>query len=182
MRLKQPPKRPNPSDKVVRKWLVKPAVRLRPMCLVLRSATLGIQQRRSSTVVILDGEPTERINESGEQITEYVDVSGFVPRFGRKGLPLIDSGNDASVRNVFGSIRHMRVDQGRLMGEISWSSDVGAEKARVLYEEGHISDFRARYIPLEVVKIPFGKQYRGIFGPAELVTRYTPIHVSVYAG
>lgn len=171
------------SSRVVRRWLPKTSIRMRTTSTIRRDmAVIDKPLRRSITVTILTGEPAVKTDRWGAKYTESVLVSGYVQRFGRKGLPIVDGGDTSTVRNIYGSVRNIRVSDGKLIGELSWASDNASQRAKSLYEDGHIiGNFQAFYHPLEVVDVPRGEKFGSVTGPAQVVTKYTPLSVSLLA-
>ena len=56
-------------------------------------------------------------------------------------IPLVDSHQKESVRNVLGSIRDLRIDGDRLIGRAYFSSNPEAQKVFGLYADRHLTDF-----------------------------------------
>lgn len=47
--------------------------------------------------------------------------------------------------------------------------------------DGHLIDFSVTANPLEIIELRAGEKYRSIQGPADVVTRWAPLDVSVVA-
>lgn len=152
--------------------------------LVLRAigATPGV-----SDVVVATETPVRRYDEDrGYVINEVLLMEGVVLRTGQQQLPIVDSHDDTTVRNILGSIRNLRVSGGELHGEPVFASDPDAQLIRQRMDEGHITDFSITALPLESLFVPNGQTYttsRGaiIEGPAVIHTRWQPHNASICA-
>ena len=139
--------------------------------------------------VIATENPIQRWDEESKQVVnEVLLMDGIVYRGGRDQIPIVDSHNDKTVRNIFGSIQHMRVDaaSGELYGVPVFASDEEAQKIATRMAEGHITDFSITGQPLETLFVQRGQSYttsRGmvIDGPALIHTKWQPQNASICA-
>ena len=139
--------------------------------------------------VIATENPIQRWDEQTQQVVnEVLLMDGIVWRGGKDQIPIVDSHNDKTVRNIFGSIRSMRVDQstGELVGIPIFASDEESQTIAQRMAEGHITDFSITGQPLETIFVKRGQQYttnRGevIDGPALIHTKWQPQNASICA-
>jgi hypothetical protein len=111
-------------------------------------------------------------------------MDGVVLRANQSQIPIVDSHDDKTVRNIFGSIRQMQVINGELHGVPSFASDAESQVIRTRMDEGHITDFSITALPLESLFVPHGQSYttqRGavIEGPAVIHVRWQPHNASI---
>jgi hypothetical protein len=153
--------------------------------LVLRIADTSKPLR----VVIATENPVQRWDDETKQVVnEVLLMDGVEFRGGRNQIPIVDSHNDKTVRNIFGSIRGIQIDHsnGELYGVPEYASDGEAQTIRARMEEGHITDFSITAQPLESLFIPKGSAYttsRGVLieGPALIHKRWQPHNASICA-
>ncbi len=74
----------------------------------------------------------------GEVVNEVLDMSGLEEV---RQVPLVDSHERDSVRNVLGSIRDLRVENGNYIGRAYFASDEQSQRTYELYRDGHLTDF-----------------------------------------
>jgi len=140
-----------------------------------------------SDVVIATETPVRRYDEErGYVINEVLLMEGVVLRANQSQIPIVDSHDDSTVRNIFGSIRGLQVIDGELHGAPSFASDPDAQLICQRMNEGHITDFSITALPMESLFIPHGQSYttrRGqtIDGPAIIHTRWQPHNASICA-
>ncbi len=152
--------------------------------LVMR--TIGMSSGVSDVVVATET-PVRRYDEArGYVVNEVLLMDGVVLRTGQQQLPIVDSHDDTTVRNILGSIRGLRVVDGELHGEPVFASDPDAQLVRQRMDEGHITDFSITALPLESLYVPHHQTYttsRGqvIEGPAIIHTRWQPHNASICA-
>lgn len=113
-------------------------------------------------------------------------MDGVKFRQDRKQLPIVDSHNDKTVRNVFGSIRGITIEGDQLVGLPEFASDEESQKIATRYNEGHLNDFSIDAQILARQYVPEGQQYitrqgNVIEGPAEIVTAWEPHNASICA-
>lgn len=99
-----------------------------------------------------------------------------------KQVPLVDSHNHDSVRNILGSIRNLRIDGGNLKGTAYFGAKPAAAEAYADMKDGHLTDIsvgffrlKERYIEPDKTDTVGG---RAIKGPARIVTRWAPFEGS----
>jgi hypothetical protein len=139
--------------------------------------------------VIATENPIQRWDEETKQVVnEVLLMDGIVWRGGRDQIPIVDSHNDKTVRNIFGSIQHMRVDagNGELYGVPVFASDAESQTIMQRMAEGHITDFSITGQPLETLFVQRGQSYttsRGMIidGPALIHTKWQPQNASICA-
>lgn len=138
-------------------------------------------------VVIATETPVRRYDEErGYVINEVLLMEGVVLRANQSQIPIVDSHDDSTVRNIFGSIRGLQVVDGELHGSPSFASDPDAQLICQRMNEGHITDFSITALPMESLFVPRGQSYttrRGqtIEGPAIIHTRWQPHNASICA-
>ncbi len=138
-------------------------------------------------VVIATESPVRRYDEErGYVISEVLLMEGVILRANQAQIPIVDSHDDSTVRNIFGSIRGLQVVGGELHGSPSFASDPEAQLICQRMNEGHITDFSITALPLESLFIPRGQSFttsRGaiIEGPAVIHTRWQPHNASICA-
>ncbi len=120
------------------------------------------------------------------QIKQVLLMDGVRFRRNRRQLPIVDSHDDKTVRNVFGSIRGITIEDGQLVGVAEFASDEESQVVATRYKEGHLNDFSIDATIIERQYIPEGKSYttkRGVVidGPAEIVTAWEPHNASICA-
>jgi hypothetical protein len=143
----------------------------------------------TTRAVIATENPIPRWDEETQQVvSEVLLMDGIVWRGGRDQISIVDSHNDKTVRNIFGSIQSMRVDHatGELVGVPVFASDVESQTIAKRMNEGHITDFSITGQPLETTFIARGQSYttsRGVVinGPALIHTQWQPQNASICA-
>ena len=142
-----------------------------------------------SRAVIATENPCQRWDEETQQIiSEVLLMDGVELRAGRDQIPIVDSHDDTTVRNILGSIQRIKIDQstGELYGVPVFASDAEAQTIQGRMAEGHITDFSITAQPIESVFVPRGQTYtttRGavIEGPAVIHKRWQPHNASICA-
>ena len=138
-------------------------------------------------VVVATETPVRRYDDDrGYVINEVLLMEGVVMRSGMQQMPIVDSHDDKTVRNILGSIRELQVINGELHGQPVFASDEEAQVIRQRMDEGHITDFSITALPIESLFIPHGQSYttqRGavIDGPAVIHVRWQPHNASICA-
>lgn len=147
---------------------------------------LRVVQRQASGVAIIATEtPIERWDEKRQMVVhEVLLMDGCRFRGGRDHIPIVDSHDDTTVRNVLGSIQRMQITDGQLFGTPSWASTQDAQNVATLVNEGHITDFSITALPTKSVFVNRGQQYttpRGqvIDGPAIIHEEWEPHNASI---
>lgn len=147
---------------------------------VISDATRGV-------AVVATETPVLRFDkERGYVVREVLLMEGCRFRGGRNQIPIVDSHDDTTVRNIFGSIQRLQIDRttGELYGNPEFASDADAQVIATRFNEGHITDFSITADPLESIFIQRGQSYttsRGevIEGPAEIFTAWEPHNASI---
>ena len=125
-------------------------------------------------------------SERRQMVRQVLLMEGVQFRNAKRQLPIVDSHNDKTVRNVFGSIRNIEIQGDQLVGDAEFASDEESQVVRLRYDEGHLNDFSIDATILSRSYIPAGQQYttkRGVVieGPAEIVTAWEPHNASICA-
>jgi hypothetical protein len=119
-------------------------------------------------------------------IKQVLLMDGVRFRNDKKQLPIVDSHNDKTVRNVFGSIRNIVIEGDELLGLPDFASDPDSQIVATRYIEGHLNDFSIDAQILERQFIREGQTYttrqgKVIEGPAEIVLQWEPHNASICA-
>lgn len=159
-----------------------------------RRSDIGIVMRSIAATpgmraVIATENPIQRYDEqTNEVVSEVLLMSGAEIRGGKDQLPIVDSHNDKTVRNVFGSVQRIAIDysNGEMFGVPTFASDSESQTIGTRLTEGHLTDFSITAIPLETLYIQRGKQFvtdRGVVidGPALIHTRWQAVNASICA-
>jgi hypothetical protein len=137
-------------------------------------------------VVVATDNPVQRMDwSSGQVVSEILDMNGVEFRSTRRQLPIVDSHNPSTVRNVLGSVRDLSVVNGELVGRAVFAKDEASQEAYQKVRDGHLTDFSITASVNQVRTVAAGDSYvvRGVdvSGPAEIVTRWTPTDASLVA-
>ena len=157
---------------------------IKEAAIVLRAI---VSQSGVSDVVVATEAVVRRYDdERGYVINEVLLMDGVVLRTNQQQMPIVDSHDDSTVRNILGSIRSLKVINGELHGEPVFASDPDAQLVRQRMDEGHITDFSITALPIESKFIPHGQSFttnRGavIDGPAVIHLRWQPHNASICA-
>jgi len=147
----------------------------------------AFQAPKDGKAVIATETPIEIYDQERRQmIRQVLLMDGVQFRNGKNQLPIVDSHNDKTVRNVFGSIRNISIQDGSLVGDASFASDEESQIVATRYNEGHLNDFSIDAQILARVYVAEGQQYttrqgKVIEGPAEIVTAWEPHNASICA-
>ena len=119
-------------------------------------------------------------------IKQVLLMDGVKFRNAKRQLPIVDSHNDKTVRNVFGSIRNIVIEGDELLGLPDFASDADSQIVATRYTEGHLNDFSIDAQILERQFVREGQKYttrqgKVIEGPAEIVTAWEPHNASICA-
>ncbi len=144
---------------------------------------------RPTRAVVATENPVQRYDEqTGQVVNEVLLMDGVEFRGGRDQMPIVDSHDDTTVRNILGSIQRLQVDHGtgELYGVPVFASDPDAQTIQQRMQEGHITDFSITAQPIESIFVPRGQAYttnRGavIEGPAIIHKRWQPHNASICA-
>lgn len=142
---------------------------------------------RTVRVVTATETPVMRYDdERGMVVKEVLLMDGMEMRPGRTQLPIVDSHDQSTIRNVVGSLRNVRIEGDEFGGDAFFASDAASQEAYSKLAEGHLTDFSITAEPLEVRFLQRGDTYRTtagtvVEGPANIVTRWTPLDASLVA-
>lgn len=141
---------------------------------------------KSVEVVIATENPVERVDpETEDVVREILAMDGVEFRGGKNQLPIVDSHDRSTVRNVLGSVRNIRVDGTELIGDAVFAHDADSQNAFRKLMDGHLTDFSITAEPRDVQVIQRGETQviRGqeITGPAHYVSRWSPTDASLVA-
>jgi hypothetical protein len=119
-------------------------------------------------------------------IKQVLLMDGVRFRNDKKQLPIVDSHNDKTVRNVFGSIRNIVIEGEEMLGLPDFASDPDSQVVATRYTEGHLNDFSIDAQILERQFVREGQTYttrqgKVIEGPAEIVLQWEPHNASICA-
>ena len=147
---------------------------------------LAQEESSSVPVIIATENPVERYDDSSDQnYAEVLLMDGVEFRGGRTQLPIVDSHDRSTTRNVLGSVRNLRVEGTQLVGDATFARDVESQIAYQKLLDGHLTDFSITATPVEQVSVRRGESYqtteREVFGPAVVVTRWQPVDASLVA-
>jgi hypothetical protein len=158
--------------------------------MILRMVTVRAETAndsdKSMEVVIASENPVERFDEDrGQVVREILSMDGLKLRGGKNKLPIVDSHDRSTIRNVLGSVQNLHIDGTELVGDAKFARDAASQDAYWKLKDGHVDDFSITATPNEVEHIQRGEQ--GIFreseihGPADIVTNWTPTDASLVA-
>ena len=144
------------------------------------------EEKKSVEVVIASENPVERWNDQiGQAYSEILLMDGVQFRTERFRLPIVDSHDRSTVRNVLGSVRDIRVEGTQLVGVASFARDRDSQDAFQKLVDGHLTDFSITANINESTRVERDQsiQINGqtIQGPAELITDWTPTDASLVA-
>lgn len=153
------------------------------------SVMRSVDYTKPSRAVIATETPIPKYDDQTDQVVrEVLLMSGAEFRSGRNQIPIVDSHDDRTVRNIFGSIQNIRIDyaSGEMYGTPVFASDPESQSIATRMNEGHITDFSITAIPTETIFVARGQSYttdRGelIEGPALVHTKWTPLNASICA-
>lgn len=158
--------------------------------MILRVATVRAETAndasKSIEVVIASENPVERYDvERGEVIREILAMDGVQFRNGSGKLPIVDSHDRSTTRNVLGSVRNIRVEGTELVGDATFARDADSQNAYQKLVDGHLDDFSITATPHEIQSILRGET--GVFrdeeiqGPTDIVSAWMPTDASLVA-
>lgn len=158
--------------------------------MILRMVTMRAEtindESKSVEVVIASETPVERWDESrGDVFHEILSMDGVQFRNEKRQLPIVDSHDRSTVRNVLGSVRNLRIEGNELVGDAMFAADADSQNAFRKLRDGHLTDFSITAQPNESQSIRRGEVgiFRGaeVNGPATIVSRWTPSDASLVA-
>ena len=143
-------------------------------------------ETKSVPVVIASENPVERWDDNaGEYYREILSMDGVRFRTNRQQLPIVDSHDRSTVRNVLGSVRNIRPENGQLVGDATFARDTDSQVAYEKLLDGHLTDFSITAMPTAQRAIRRGESVvhgtQEITGPAVIVTEWTPTDASLVA-
>ena len=143
-------------------------------------------ETKSVEVVVASENPVERYDsERDSVIREILLMDGVEFRTERMQLPIVDSHDRSTVRNVLGSVRNIRTEGTQLVGDATFARDTDSQDAYQKLLDGHLTDFSITATPKQITSVRRGETYslRGetIEGPADIVTRWMPTDASLVA-
>ena len=141
---------------------------------------------KDGRAVIATETPIDIYDQERGWIKQVLLMDGVRFRNDKKQLPIVDSHNDKTVRNVFGSIRNIVIEGDELLGLPDFASDPDSQIVATRYTEGHLNDFSIDAQILERQFVREGQTYttrqgKVIEGPAEIVTAWEPHNASICA-
>ena len=144
------------------------------------------EKDKSVEVVIASENPVERFDEDRQEvIREILMMDGIKYRNNTKQLPIVDSHDRSTVRNVLGSVRNLRTENGALIGDASFARDEDSQIAFQKLQDGHLTDFSITATPNDITSLQRGETAsfgeNVIDGPADIVTNWTPTDASLVA-
>jgi len=143
--------------------------------------------KRSVKIVTATENPIDRWDERrGEVVAEVLEMDGLRMRPGATQIPIVDSHDTSTVRNVLGSLRNISVEGDEFGGVAYFASDDESQRAYSKLLDGHITDFSITAQPNEVLELRTGQKYttsRGteVVGPANVITNWTALDASLVA-
>jgi len=162
-----------------------------PKSMILRMVSVredtANDETKSVEVVIASENPVERYDETrGDVIQEILAMDGVQFRNpNKRQLPIVDSHNRETVRNVLGSVRNVRVEGSELVGDAMFARDSDSQNAFDKLKDGHLIDFSITATPTEIQSIQRGEVavFNGseIVGPVDIVSKWTPTDASLVA-
>jgi|694.fasta_scaffold19329_10 hypothetical protein len=158
--------------------------------MVMRMVEVRREQANAETksvpVVIASENPVERWDDNaGEYYREILSMDGVRFRTNRQQLPIVDSHDRSTVRNVLGSVRNIRTENDKLVGDATFARDTDSQVAYEKLLDGHLTDFSITATPTAQRAIRRGESVvhgtQEITGPAVIVTEWTPTDASLVA-
>lgn len=143
--------------------------------------------KRSVRVVTATENPIDRWDESRQMVVaEVLEMDGMTLRSGATQIPIVDSHDTTTVRNVLGSLRNLTIAGDEFGGTAYFASDNDSQTAYSKLVDGHITDFSITAQPDEVLELRSGQSYttsRGteVIGPANVITKWTALDASLVA-
>ena len=153
---------------------------------IYRAATFGDQAReddQSVPVTIATETPVEIFDwQRGAVVNEVMLMDGL--EFPSQ-IPIVDSHDRSTVRNILGSIRELEVKNGSFVGRAFFSRKESAVETFRDIQDGHVTDFSITAQPTNVQFVEEGEtttvRDRNFTGPLKLVSAARAIDGSVVA-
>lgn len=92
-------------------------------------------------------------------LVNEVIVSDGVILPDNKQIPLIDSHDRGTVKNILGSVRDFKIEDGKVIGRLYFSKSKDAQEALLKVREGHLDSGSVGYRQEETVYIPEGESF-----------------------
>lgn len=93
------------------------------------------------------------------RLVREVIVSDGVILPDNKQIPLIDSHDSGTVKNILGSVRDFKVEDNKVVGRLYFSKSKDAQEALLKVREGHLDSGSVGYRQEETVYIPEGESF-----------------------
>ena len=127
----------------------KPARELIMRMVAVREETAN-DDNQSIEVVIATETPVERYDDNANIVyDEILSMDGVQFRGHRFRLPIVDSHDRSTTRNVFGSVRDIHVKGTELVGIASFARDRDSQDAYWKLKDGHLNDFSITATPID---------------------------------
>jgi len=156
------------------------------MRMVMVRAETANDEAKSIEVVVASENPVERYDEErGEVIREILSMDGLKLRGGKDKLPIVDSHDRSTIRNVLGSVQNLRIEGTELVGDAKFARNADSQDAYWKLKDGHVDDFSITATPNEIENIQRGETriFREVElnGPVDIVTDWMPTDASLVA-
>ena len=167
----------------------KPTDKLIMRLVAVRPETVD-EKNKSIQVVIATETPVDRYDdETGEVVKEILDMDGVTFRTDKHQLPIVDSHNRSTIRNVVGSVRDIEIEDTPNRPMVGWASfarDGDSQDAFNKVVDGHLTDFSitADWSNIDVIQrgdVFVDRDGNEIDGPVHHVTDWTPTDASLVA-
>ena len=112
---------------------------------------------------------------------EVLLMSGVAFRGDKRQLPLLDHANATTVKAIVGSCRQVRIENGKLIGNVLFASDKSAQAVKRKFLDGHLSQFAASIEAISGIELRVNESFGGYLGPMRLITRWRPLAVVITA-
>ena len=97
----------------------------------------------------------------------------------RNQMPVL-AGLGCSVRDIVGSVRHLRVDRGKLTGSLRWCDDSEAAISREKFNSG-VLRLNLETVEFAICALKRGEELFGLRGPMNAVYEWQPVFVRLVA-
>lgn len=143
------------------------------------------QSLTDGLAVIATENPVEHLHpENKKPIVHVLEMAGCEMRPGNHSIPIVDSHDDTTVHNVFGSLKDVSIVGSEFQARPLFASDPESQKIATRYEEGHLTDFSITAETLEAFELSPGRTYTTqagtlVEGPAIIVSRWRPLNATL---
>ncbi|AMV30906.1 hypothetical protein VN12_19570 [Pirellula sp. SH-Sr6A] len=143
------------------------------------------QSLTDGLAVIATENPVEHLHpENKKPIVHVLEMAGCEMRPGNHSIPIVDSHDDTTVHNVFGSLKDISIVGSEFQARPLFASDPESQKIATRYEEGHLTDFSITAETLEAFELSPGRTYTTqagtlVEGPAIIVSRWRPMNATL---